>query len=138
MNYHNNIHFIGEKEISESHVPLVNGDILVLMSDGVTNAGIGKLAANGWKRDDLISLLERLDTVQMSAAHIAAQIVSCCLSLSQDSLDDDTTALVIKLRDRSVVNMLVGPPENREDDNKVLKLFFAKRDTGCLRRQHGP
>jgi len=126
LNYHHNVHFIGEKEVHESHIPIVTGDILVLMSDGITNAGVGKLASEGWKRDDLIAFLERLDTVNMSASHIAARIVNCCLTLSEDSLDDDTTVLVIKLRDRSVVNMLVGPPENKEDDNRILKLFFAK------------
>ena len=53
-------------------------------------------------------------------------IANCCLTLSEDSLDDDTTVLVIKFRERKVVNMLVGPPENKEDDNRVLKLFFSK------------
>ncbi len=124
--YQNNVRFIGEKKIHESHIQMGKGDILVLMSDGVTNAGVGKLASEGWKREEIIAFLERLDTGKMSASHIAAQIVSCCLSLSENSLDDDTTVLVIKLRDRSVVNMLVGPPENKEDDNRVLKLFFAK------------
>lgn len=126
VNYPHNVHFIGEKEIHESHIPLIIGDILVLMSDGITNAGVGKLAPNGWKREDLIAFLERLDLVKMSASQIAARIVNCCLTLSEDSLDDDTTVWVIKLRERNVINLLVGPPENKEDDNRVLKLFFAK------------
>jgi hypothetical protein len=96
------------------------------MTDGVTNAGISKLAPNGWKHSEIAEFLERLDTKQMSAAHIAAQIVNCSLTLSGDSLDDDTTVFVVKVRDREVINMLVGPPENKEDDNKVLKLFFSK------------
>jgi serine/threonine protein phosphatase PrpC len=126
LNYPQNIHFIGEKEIAESHIPLVTGDVLVLMSDGITNAGVGKLAPEGWKRGEVAAFLERLNTSEMSASHIAAQIVNGCLALSEESLDDDSTVLVIKLRERSVVNMLVGPPENKEDDNRVLKLFFAK------------
>ena len=126
VNYPHNVHYIGEKEIHETHIPIITGDILVLMSDGITNAGVGKLAPNGWKREDLIDFLERLDTSNMSASQIAARIVNCCLTLSEDSPDDDTTVLVVKLRNRTVANMLVGPPENKEDDNRVLKLFFAK------------
>ena len=126
LNYQHNIRFVGEKEIHESHLPIVMGDILVLMSDGITNAGVGKLAPAGWKREELIDFLERLDTARLSASRIAAQIVNCCLTLSEDSLDDDASVLVLKFRERSVVNMLVGPPENKEDDNSVLKLFFAK------------
>jgi hypothetical protein len=126
VNYPHDIHFIGEKEILESHIPIATGDILILTSDGVANAGVGKLAPNGWRREELIAFLERLDTAKLSASHIAAQIVDCCRTLSEESLDDDASVLVVKFRERSVVNILVGPPENREDDNSVLKLFFAK------------
>lgn len=126
LSYNYNVHFAHEKEIHESIVTLQKDDVIVLMTDGVTNAGIGKLAPNGWKHSEIAEFLERLNTKQMSAAHIAAQIVNCSLTLSEDSLDDDTTVFVVKVRDREVINMLVGPPENKEDDNKVLKLFFSK------------
>ncbi len=126
VNYPQGVRFIGEKEIHESRIPFVLGDILVLLSDGVTNAGIGKLALAGWQRGELVAFLERLDTEKMSAGHIAASIIDCCLTLGEGSLDDDASVLVIKRRGRCVVNMLVGPPENKEDDNRVLKMFFAK------------
>ena len=126
LSYNYNVHFIGEKEIHESRIMLEKDDIIVLMTDGVTNAGIGKLAQSGWQHSEIVEFLERLDTKQMSAVHIAAQIVNCSLTLSEDSLDDDATVFVVKIRSRVVVNMLVGPPENKEDDNKVLKLFFSK------------
>ena len=126
VNYPHDIHFIGEKEILESHIPIATGDILILTSDGVANAGVGKLAPNGWQRGELVAFLERLDTATLSASHIAAQIIDCCRTLSEESLDDDASVLVVKFRERSVVNILAGPPENREDDNRVLKLFFAK------------
>ncbi len=126
LSYNFNVHFIGEKEIHESRIILQKDDIIVLMTDGVTNAGIGKLAPNGWTHSEIVEFLERLDTKKMSASHIAAQIVNCSLALSEDSLDDDATVYVVKVRNREVVNMLIGTPENKEDDNKVLKLFFSK------------
>lgn len=126
LSYNCNIQFAHEKEIHESRIILQKDDIIVLMTDGVTNAGIGKLAPNGWQHSEIVAFLERLDTKQMSASRIAAQIVNCSLTLSEDSLDDDATVFVVKVRSREVVNMLIGPPENKEDDNKVLKLFFSK------------
>lgn len=126
LSYNYNIQFAHEKEIHESRIILQEDDIIVLMTDGVTNAGIGKLAPNGWNHSEIVAFLERLDTKQMSAYHIAAQIVNCSLTLSEDSLNDDTTVFVVKVRGRKVVNMLIGPPENKEDDNRVLKLFFSK------------
>lgn len=127
--YHTNIHFVGEKEIHESQITLQEDDIIVLMTDGVTNAGIGKLTANGWEMDDLVGFLERMDTNEISAARIAAEIVNGCLALSQNSMDDDTTVFVFKVRERQVVNIMVGPPENKEEDNQIMKLFFAKEGT---------
>lgn len=124
--YNYNIHFVNEKEIQESRISLQKDDIIILMTDGITNAGIGKLTQSGWQCSEIVAFLERLDTKQMSASHIAAQIVNCSLTLSEDSLDDDATVFVVKVRSRKVVNMLIGPPENKEDDNKVLKLFFSK------------
>jgi len=126
LTYNYNVQFVGEKEIHESRIFLQKDDIIVLMTDGVTNAGIGKLTQSGWQHSEIVTFLERLDTKQMSASQIAAQIVNCSLTLSEDSLDDDATAFVVKVRSREVVNMLIGPPENKEDDNKVLKLFFSK------------
>lgn len=126
LDYHTHVHFVGEKEIHESRIPLQEDDIIVLMTDGVINAGIGKLAKNGWEMDDLIGFMERLETDEMSASRIAASIVNGCLTLSENSMDDDTTVLVIKIREREVVNMLVGPPENKDEDNQIMKMFFAK------------
>ena len=48
------------------------------------------------------------------------------MALCQDLPDDDTTALVFKVRRRRAVNVMIGPPVNPDDDEKVLKLFFAK------------
>ncbi len=129
LDYLTHVHFVGEKEIHESRIPLQEDDIIVLMTDGVINAGIGKLAKNGWEMDDLIGFMERLETDEMSASRIAASIVNGCLTLSENSMDDDTTVLVIKIREREVVNMLVGPPENKDEDNQILKMFFAKNGT---------
>ncbi|MDD3172703.1 MAG: SpoIIE family protein phosphatase [Herbinix sp.] len=129
LKYSTQVHFVGEKEIHESRIPLQDEDVIILMTDGVINAGIGKLAPNGWKYEELVAFLERLDVLSMSASRIAASIVNGCLTLSENSMDDDTTVLTIKVRERNVVNILVGPPENKEEDNKIMKMFFAKNGT---------
>jgi hypothetical protein len=129
LNYQTHVHFVGEKEIHESRIPLLEDDIIILMTDGVINAGIGKLADNGWEMNDLIKFLERLETKEMSASRIAASIVDGCLTLSENSMDDDTTVLAIKIRERQVVNMLVGPPEFKEEDDQIMRMFFAKNGT---------
>lgn len=126
VNYDTNIHFIGEKKICESNIELMENDMLVLMTDGITNAGIGKLSPNGWARKDIIEFLERWYTPDISPQNMAARLVEAGNVLCMDSNDDDMTVLVFKVRARKAVNVMIGPPLNPKDDARVLKLFFAK------------
>ena len=57
---------------------------------------------------------------------MAAQIVSCVQSLDLNAMHDDTTVTVLKLRSRSVANVMIGPPEHKDDDLSTMRLFFAK------------
>mgnify|MGYP001155801897 FL=1 len=120
VDYNTTVRFIGEKEIHESTLYPQENDLLVLMTDGITNAGIGKVMQDGWPRKDVIECLE------LSPQHLAAMLVNAALSLCLESPDDDITALVFKVRRRQAVNVIIGPPADPKDDERVLKLFFAK------------
>jgi serine/threonine protein phosphatase PrpC len=124
--YPTNLHFIGEKKILEGTVELKENDTLVLMTDGITNAGIGKLSPNGWSRSEVADFLERWYTPDISPQNLAARLVEAGNVLCMDSNDDDMTVLVFKIRPRKAVNVLIGPPADPKDDARVLKLFFAK------------
>ena len=39
---------------------------------------------------------------------------------------DDATACVVRIRNRAPVNILFGPPSNRDDANRMMALFFSK------------
>ncbi|MEA4891265.1 MAG: SpoIIE family protein phosphatase [Peptococcaceae bacterium] len=124
--YNTGVRFVGEKEIHETRLELQKDDLLVLMTDGVTNVGIGKIMPEGWLREDVIRFLETWYSPELSPRRMAALLGQACLQLGLDSLDDDTTVLVLKVRERQAVNMIIGPPENKNEDNKILKMFFAK------------
>ena len=126
VKYNTGVRFVGEKEIHETRLELQKDDVLVLMTDGVTNVGIGKIMPEGWKREDVIQFLETWYTPELSPQRLAALMGEACLQLGLDSLDDDTTVMVLKVRERLAVNMIIGPPENKDEDDKILKMFFAK------------
>jgi hypothetical protein len=117
---------ICDKEIHESHIKLQTGDMLILISDGVTHAGMGKVLPNGWKRESIIKFLESWYSADISPKAMASRLVEACSTLYFDHPDDDVTVAVFKMRKRKVVNIIIGPPENKEDDEKILKLFFSK------------
>lgn len=119
--------FIQEKEIWESTVPFLYDDMLFLMSDGVTNAGIGNEIRKDWDYVEVVKLLEKWYKPGVSAAWLSAHLMNACLCLADGKPKDDITLLTLQLRERKAVNIIIGPPENPGDDDKILNMFFAKK-----------
>lgn len=118
--------FVENKEVYESTIYLEEGDMLILMSDGMTSAGLGKTNTSGWGRDEIIDLAERVYEPGMAPQKMAALLVDAAFSLCLEENDDDTSTMVLAVRSRNAANIMVGPPENRDEDNKILRLFFGK------------
>jgi hypothetical protein len=53
-------------------------------------------------------------------------LINKCYSLYGGEPGDDTTVCTVKIRLRMPVNMLIGPPEDPKDLNKMMNLFFSK------------
>ena len=119
------VQFVGEKEIHESTLQLEEGDLLLLMSDGITQAGRGKIG-DGWPSEEVAELAARYDKEDMSPQRIAAMILRAAQALNFDEADDDATVITVKVRRRYAANVMIGPPENRADDQATMRLFFSK------------
>ena len=117
---------IGGKKIYHSLIRLQEDDIFVAMSDGCPHAGIGLAYNFGWKREDIIGFMEA-----SVAGGYTAKTLSTILLEEVDKLyghrpGDDATACVIKIRKRVPMNLLFGPPRDRDDCNRMMSLFFSK------------
>lgn len=117
---------IGGKKIFKSVIPLQEDDVFVAMSDGCPHAGIGTAYNFGWKRADIIGFLETLVPAGYTAKTLSTMLVDECNKLYGNKPGDDTTACVIKVRRRVPMNMLFGPPSNRDDCDRMMSLFFSK------------
>lgn len=124
--YPYSVRFVGDKEIRESRITVQEGDVLVLMTDGVTHSGIGKHNDNGWSTGEIQQFLLDQDLPNLSAAEICALLQHKCLELCNGENDDDTTTTVLRFRRRKNLNLLIGPPKHKRDDERVLQLFFRK------------
>lgn len=47
-------------------------------------------------------------------------------SLYEGKPGDDATVCTVRIRKREPVNLVIGPPANRDDCTKMMSLFFAK------------
>ena len=110
---------IGGKQIYRSVIRLQENDVFIAMSDGCPHAGIGVAYNFGWKREDIISYMEAMNLCGYSAKLLSTMLVD-------EKPGDDATACVVRMRRRVPMNLLFGPPGNRDDVNRMMSLFFAK------------
>ena len=117
---------IGGKKIYKSVIKLQEGDIFILMSDGCPHAGIGTAYNFGWKREDIIPYMEAQAPAGYTAKTLSTILVDECDRLYDHKPGDDTTACVVRIRKRVPMNLLFGPPSNRDDNDRMMSLFFSK------------
>ena len=117
---------IGGKQIYRSVIRLQENDVFIAMSDGCPHAGIGIGYNFGWKREDIISYMEAMNLCGYSAKLLSTMLVDECDRLYGGKPGDDATSCVVRMRRRVPMNMLFGPPGNRDDTDRMMSLFFAK------------
>ncbi len=117
---------IGGKKIYKSLIRLQENDIFVAMSDGCPHAGIGIAYNFGWKIEDIASYMEALSHGGYTAKILSTMLVDECNDLYGNEPGDDATAVVVRMRKREPMNILFGPPANRDDNDRMMSLFFSK------------
>ena len=117
---------INGKQIYKSVIDLQENDIFIAMSDGCPHAGIGIAYNFGWRRDDLISFMEMIADLGYTAKTLSTMLIDECNKQYGYHPGDDATACVVRVRKREPMNLLFGPPRNRDDCDRMMSLFFSK------------
>ena len=117
---------IGGKKIYKSTIRLQEDDVFIAMSDGCPHAGMGGKYNFGWRRDEIAGYMQALVAGGYTAKNLSTMLVDECDRLYDRKPGDDTTACVVKIRKREPMNILFGPPSNRDDANRMMALFFSK------------
>ena len=117
---------IGGKTIYKTSVRLQENDIFIAMSDGCPHAGIGISYNFGWKRDDIAEYMLSASYGGYTAKTLSTMLVDECNRLYEGKPGDDATACVVRIRKRVPMNLLFGPPSNRDESDRMMSLFFSK------------
>ncbi|MEE1247456.1 MAG: SpoIIE family protein phosphatase [Acutalibacteraceae bacterium] len=117
---------INGKQIYKSVISLQENDIFIAMSDGCPHAGIGLAYNFGWKRDDIIDFMETFADIGYTAKTLSTMLIDECNKQYGFHPGDDATACVVRIRKREPMNLLFGPPRNRDDCDRMMSLFFSK------------
>lgn len=117
---------IGSKKIYSSTVPLQENDIFILMSDGCIHASEGDSLDLKWDVPSITEYMEPFFEANFTAKTLSTILLDECFARYGGSPGDDTTVCVVRIRKRESVNLLMGPPADRDDCGKMLSLFFSK------------
>lgn len=119
---------IAGKTIQEAFFQVRLGELLLLNSDGVINAGVGGIYKLGLGDTGLVSNLQGrsllTEEVEVLAAKIA-DLAECCYLCKPG---DDATAIVVKAREERRAIVLTGPPHEAQLDETVVKRFLAPKE----------
>lgn len=117
---------IGSKKIYSSTVPLQENDIFILMSDGCIHASEGEALDLKWDVPSITEFMEPFYDANFTAKTLSTILLDECFARYGGSPGDDTTVCAVRIRKRESVNLLMGPPADRDDCGKMLSLFFSK------------
>ncbi|TCL63799.1 stage II sporulation protein E [Hydrogenispora ethanolica] len=112
---------IAGKAIREAFFQVEVGDLLLLNSDGVINAGVGGMFKLGLGEAGLVDNLQQRGLLAAEAEELAAKIADLadCCYLCQPC--DDSTAIVIRARHARNAVVFTGPPKAQEQDPQVVE-----------------
>jgi hypothetical protein len=116
---------VSGKRICDYSFRLRPGDWLVLVSDGVLNAGIGGAYPLGWGWDEVAAYLERHVHESLSAEEFAGKLARVVEELYQGPPGDDVSIAVVKARWKRVLVVFTGPPVEKEDDERVVESLMS-------------
>lgn len=117
---------IDGKAIYKTKLKLREGDAFIAMSDGAIHAGVGQSLNFGWQREQIMEFMETVYDPAFTAKTLSAMLVNECSRLYGGEPGDDTSACTVKIRRREHMNLMIGPPADPKDVNKMMALFFSK------------
>ena len=117
---------IDGKAIYKTKLKLREGDAFIAMSDGAIHAGGGQSLNFGWQREQIMEFMETVYDPAFTAKTLSAMLVNECSRLYGGEPGDDTSACTVKIRRREPMNLMIGPPADPKDVNKMMALFFSK------------
>lgn len=117
-----------EKTLRAAEIALGEDDRLVVVSDGVTQAGMGRADLPfGWGGEGLRVCVEQAlgEDARLSARTLAARVVEAARGIDGGCTHDDTTCCVVQLRQPRRLTLITGPPYEKASDAQIAQLVAA-------------
>jgi hypothetical protein len=114
---------LGGTLVTESECYLEPGDGLMMMSDGITQAGLGHGLAHGWQTEGMLRYANACLTDGRTSKELPALVHNEARRLWVEG-GDDCTVVTALCRRGQIVNVLTGPPGNPALDAATVRRFM--------------
>jgi hypothetical protein len=111
-------------ETGEAVFRIAEHEGVVLMSDGITQAGIGNGRPLGWPTKAVARFLRDQITSQAPLADLPRLVHGEARKIWGDLPGDDCTVCLVSCRAGRVVNVFTGPPRSKAHDGTVVRAFL--------------
>ncbi|HQG29239.1 MAG TPA: hypothetical protein PLY73_11880, partial [Candidatus Ozemobacteraceae bacterium] len=95
------------------------GEGIMLMSDGITQAGIGKTIKLGWSTEGVRRYLDECRAEGRSMSEMAGLVHDQARIYWEGPFGDDCTTLLARVRTGIVINIFTGPPADQRLDGET-------------------
>ncbi len=115
---------LGLEMISETNCTLDPGDGIILVSDGVSQAGLGHSYRMGWGMSLASDFVNGCLMMGTQLKDVPERIVERVKEISGSTYGDDTSCLLLLCREAQVLNVLTGPPSEQTKDGEAVRRFI--------------
>lgn len=118
------IYTIEKSIISEVNTNIDLNDEIMLISDGITQSGLGNGLTNGWEISGVRQYLRQLLLDEdIESQEIVNKVHLKAIQLWGRNAGDDCSVVLAKSRSGIVVNLLTGPPVDKLKDGVMVRDF---------------
>jgi hypothetical protein len=110
----------------EYHCRLRPAEGLLLVSDGIVQAGMGGRLEQGWTSEELEAFLNHWPRRGLPFRVLARDVMQEARNLDGALPGDDKTVVIAHARTGSVVRVLTGPPKDEKNDASVVETFMGE------------
>ena len=114
----------GYEMIGETNGFLRRGDALLLSSDGVTQAGLGRAHNLGIGAKGLADYVTELAKTVDDPYILPRKILDMCAGLAENRYEDDSTSALILCREAKQLTIVTGPPSKPSLDPDYVEEFM--------------
>jgi len=115
--------------LGESNCHLGNGEGLCIVSDGITQAGLGTCFPDGWGSEQSTRFLDSLLARKTPIESLPDELGARARHFWGDRLGDDCTVVLAHCRPGQQLSILTGPPSHPSADREFVSRFLAT--PGC-------